>query len=237
MSSFQFSFTQSLFFFRYPPTDRYYSARARGASFPVRARFAPPSSWLTSRSSIMGGEKRVNHGDERTRARALGVHPARQVVLVSSPFFFPVSLVRNPKWGHNGECEILATAFCSDAIFSQSICRERAVSLRLPLIPSSRPSHFFSIRFSVVRISLFVFVLPFHRRYTSFSMVSHFHCCPFLSDLASNILMPITVTRNNVTNRRVSSALTRREDTIESKCINSYSLYSVIFIVHNRRHW
>ena len=44
----------------------------------------------------MGGEKRVNHGDERTRARALGVHPARQVVLFFSPaFFFSI-------WYHSG---------------------------------------------------------------------------------------------------------------------------------------
>ena len=88
-----FIYAEPVFFSRYPPTDRYYSARVRGASFPVRARFAPPSSWLTSRGSIMGGERRVNHGDERTRARALGVHPARQVVLFFSPaFFFPISV-------------------------------------------------------------------------------------------------------------------------------------------------
>ena len=36
----------------------------------------------------MGGEKRVNHGDERTRARALGVHPARQVIFFFLRFFF-----------------------------------------------------------------------------------------------------------------------------------------------------
>ena len=41
----------------------------------------------------MGGEKRVNHGDERTRARALGVHPARQVVLLLC-FFFVFSSTR-----------------------------------------------------------------------------------------------------------------------------------------------
>ena len=134
-------------------------------------------------------------------------------------------------------CEILATAFCSDAIFSHSICRERAVSLRLPLFHPVVPLIFSRFDSLSLEFRFFVFVLPFHRSYTSFSMVSHFHCCPFLSDLASNYLMPNTVTRNNVTYRRVSSALTRREDTIESKCINSYSLYSVIFIVHNRRHW
>ena len=49
----------------------------------------------------MGGEKRVNHGDERTRARALGVHPARQVVLFFSPaFFFPYfGTIVGSQWG------------------------------------------------------------------------------------------------------------------------------------------
>ena len=48
----------------------------------------------------MGGEKRVNHGDERTRARALGVHPARQVVLLFFSLVFPqLGTIVGSQWG------------------------------------------------------------------------------------------------------------------------------------------